>query len=113
MMTRSERREDTPRNEIENNRTKGENLLRIMLREINSLSSLSFIDLKSFFEGGNYNKKAMNSLPSNVRTNFFAFLFGIDRKITTNGERNRFPAKLCTGLLCRSFVDKFNDHSIH
>lgn len=76
MMTRSERREDTPRNEIENNRAKGENLLRIMLREINSLSCLFYIDLKSFFEGGNYHKKAMNSLSSNVRTNFFLLSFG-------------------------------------
>lgn len=84
-----------------------ENLFRFTLREINSLSCLFYIDLKSFFEGGNYHKKAMNFLSSNVRTNFFLLRLRIDRKITQTAREIDFQrtAKLCTGLLCRLLIN--------
>lgn len=79
--------------------------LTVYASRINSLSCLFYIDLKSFFEGGNYHKKAMNFLslmleqilPSRRRTSF-------SRKC----EKSIANRTIFAGTLC---VDKFNDRT--
>lgn len=97
------KRNDTPSNEArwEWKPSKGS---WITLCEIDSLSCLFYIDLKSFFRGGNYHKKAMNSLSLMLSKFQVEFIF--------IWAENRFSTKT-TKFCLKLSVDKFNDHSIH